>query len=345
MRFRSNVWGSLYWLTAPLLAVSVALSAQAVDWLPDFGFSDDEEDAKKIWDGGDQYVRLQKQDAGSGPRPPLNNHPVTLNPKQLSLALASLEMRLKRGSDKVIPVFVRSEIRVLSKFLAVGLAEAAPDEDVTFAVIGMHRGEGVGLFGKDLFGKSQKATTGRVFYQNGRLNIIFGVIHKDIQQPKDEQGKRAVAGETGGVDRRVHPFVPGSRKSEKGHSWQLLLTEGESLHSTGGASRGDWLVMDLPVVVAAAERKARAAEPGAATTQEAAYLRQEALRLSAERRQMREEMAWMRKEMREIQGTAGNDGSGKTLEDRLVALDELKKKNLISDEEYQAKRQEILNEI
>ncbi len=104
-------------------------------------------------------------------------------------------------------------------------------------------------------------------------------------------------------------------------------------------------MMNLAVVVAAAERKAREAEQGPGTTQEAAYLRQEALRLSAERRQMREEMARMRKEMREIQGTAGNDGSGKTLEERLVALDELKKKNLISDEEYEAKRQEILNDI
>ncbi len=345
MRLRRNVWGSLYWLTALLLAVGVALSAQAVDWLPDFGFSDDEEKAKQIWDAGDQFVRLQKQDTGSGPRPPLNGHPVTLSSKQLSVALTSLEMRLKRGSDKVIPVFVASEARVLSKFLAVGLAEAAPDEDVTFAVIGMHRGLGVGLFGKDLFAKSQKATTGRVFYLEGRLNIIFGVIHKDIQQPRDEAAKRAAAGETGGLDRRLHPFKPGSRKSEKGHSWQLLLAEGESLHSTGGASRGDWLVMDLAVLVAAAERKAREAEPGAATTQEAAYLRQEALRLSAERRQMREEMARMRKEMREIQGAAGNDGSGKTLEERLATLDELKKKNLISDEEYEAKRQEILNDI
>ncbi len=334
------------WLAVTLLALGVVeLSAHAVDWLPDFGFSKDEEEAKQIWDGGDQWVRLQKQDAGSGPRPPLNNHPQRLNPKQLSLALASLELRLKRGGDKIIPVFVASEVRVLSKYLAVGLAEAAPDEDVTFAVIGMHRGEGLGLFGRDLFGKSQKATTGRVFYQNGRLNIIFGVIHKDIQQPKDEQAKRAVAGEQGGVDRRLHPFVPGSRKSEKGHSWQLLLAEGESLHSTGGVSRGDWLVMDLAVVVAAARRKAREAEPGAATTQEAAYLRQEALRLSAERRQMREEMARMRKEMRAIQGGAGNDGSGKTLEERLATLDELKKKRLISDEEYEAKRQEILNDI
>ena len=93
---------------------------------------------------------------------------------------------LKSGDDSIIRSVEQyaSEARVLSKFLAVGLAEAAPDEDVTFAVIGMHRGLGVGLFGRDLFAKSQKATTGRVFYFNGRLNIIFGVIHKDIQQPR-----------------------------------------------------------------------------------------------------------------------------------------------------------------
>ncbi len=344
MSRRSNAWMWVRWLAVTLLALGVvAMTAHAVDWLPDFGFSKDDE-TKKIWDGGDQYVRLQKQDAGSGPRPPLNNHPQRLNPKQLSVALTNLEMRLKRGSDTVIPVFVASEVRLLSKYLAVGLAEAAPDEDVAFAVIGMHRGKGLGLFGRDLFAKSQMVTTGRVFYLDGKLNIIFGVVHDEIQPPKDEQAKRVVAGDSANVDRRLQPFVPGSRRSEKGHAWQLVLAEGESLHSTGGVSRGDWLVMDLAVVVAAAKRKAREAEQGA-TGQEAAYLRQEALRLSAERRQMREEMARMRKEMREIQGTAGNDGSGKTLEERLATLDELKKKKLITDEEYEAKRQEILNDI
>ncbi len=41
------------WLAVTLLALGVvAVTAQAVDWLPDFGFSKDEEEAKQIWDGG-----------------------------------------------------------------------------------------------------------------------------------------------------------------------------------------------------------------------------------------------------------------------------------------------------
>ncbi|MCI0400691.1 MAG: SHOCT domain-containing protein [Gammaproteobacteria bacterium] len=343
MSVQSKAWARPGSLVAAFLALGVVGNAEAVDWLPDFGLSKDE--GKAVWDAGDQFVRLAKQDAGLGPRPALNNHPVTLEPPQLAVALGSLEMRLKRGEDTTIPVFVDSEVRVLSKYLAVGLAEAAPDEDVTFAVIGMHRGEGLGLFGRDLFGKSQKVTTGRVFYQEAKLNVIFGVIHGEVRQPKDEQAKQAVAGANADLDRRLHAFIPGSRASEQSHSWQLVLADGEALRSTGDVSRGDWLVLDLPVVVAAVERKAKEAAEPQGTAQEAAYLRQEAERLGAERRQMREEMARMRKQMQEIQASGASDASGESLEERLAILDDLKKKKLISEEEYEAKRQEILNDI
>jgi hypothetical protein len=51
-------------------------------------------------------------------------------------------------------------------------------------------------------------------------------------------------------------------------------------------------------------------------------------------------MARLRKEMSESQG-----GSSLTAEERLKQLDELKDKGLISSEEYDIKRQEILSDI
>ena len=51
----------------------------------------------------------------------------------------------------------------------------------------------------------------------------------------------------------------------------------------------------------------------------------------------------MRKEMKEINPGAGS--SSKTPEERISTLDQLLAKNLITQEEYDVRRKEILNEI
>lgn len=73
-----------------------------------------------------------------------------------------------------------------------------------------------------------------------------------------------------------------------------------------------------------------------------AKVKQEAAKLTVERRQMREEMARLRKELNKLKkGGAG----ASSLEDRLVTLKELKEKQLISDDEFEDRRQAILEEI
>jgi len=72
-------------------------------------------------------------------------------------------------------------------------------------------------------------------------------------------------------------------------------------------------------------------------------LRAESARMDKERREMRAEMARMRKEM----SASSNPGDEKklTVEERLSELEDLHKKKLISDVEYEQKRKEILNDI
>ena len=69
----------------------------------------------------------------------------------------------------------------------------------------------------------------------------------------------------------------------------------------------------------------------------------EAAKLARERRQMRAEMARMRKEMKNINSGAGS--SSKTPEERITTLDQLLTKELITQEEYDIRREEILNDI
>ena len=72
-----------------------------------------------------------------------------------------------------------------------------------------------------------------------------------------------------------------------------------------------------------------------------AELRAEQARLSRERR----EMARMRKDMQELSENSPETKSVQSIEERMATLDELLTKDLITKEEYENKRQEILNEI
>ena len=69
-------------------------------------------------------------------------------------------------------------------------------------------------------------------------------------------------------------------------------------------------------------------------------LKDEAAKLAKERREIRLEMARMRKEME-----ASIKPDSLSIEERLQKLQVLKEKNLISDEEYDKKRADILNDI
>ena len=66
----------------------------------------------------------------------------------------------------------------------------------------------------------------------------------------------------------------------------------------------------------------------------------EKAKLAKERREMRLEMARIRQEMKKNKNTGST-----SIEERLENLSTLKQKGLISDEEYEKKRIEILNDI
>ena len=74
-----------------------------------------------------------------------------------------------------------------------------------------------------------------------------------------------------------------------------------------------------------------------------AKVKSEAAKLTVERRQMREEMARLRKELEDMK--SGGGAQVRDLESRLATLQELKEKNVISDAEFNSRRQAILEEI
>src|SRR6185369_1394666 len=157
-----------------------------------------------LWQSSDQFVALELQDSVSpGPVQP-NDHPIELPLDRIAAMLASIDIHAT-DNGKPEPLFTRSGVEVLAPHLQQGLRQVSSNEDVTFAVIGLHDS----LYG---LGKSPKVTTGRVFYKEGRLNIIVGLAQQEVRERDD---------------RRLVPFTPGVRQKASEGEWQLLPHPGQ----------------------------------------------------------------------------------------------------------------------
>ncbi|MGH8120502.1 MAG: hypothetical protein ACRESK_07805 [Gammaproteobacteria bacterium] len=279
-----------------------------------------------IWESGKNLsIRLVKIEKSAGKS--LNDHPVSLSKTEITNALTMLVSWEKEGFFKdrdMVRVFSDNQVRLLGNYLEKGLNEAKSDEDITFVLAGL---------GGKLF-KDKMFVAGRVYYKDKRLNIIIG----DYDRPLDK-GREAVE-TSAGVSEVEYVFNYGSRTKASGFKKHIVTGDGIDAKTQGKKTRLDWFLLDVPVASAAYVAKtARDKQPAGA---DAEAIRAESTRLANERRELRAEMARMRKEMSE---SASTTGPKLTTEERLAELEELRKKKLISDAEYEVKRKEILDDI
>jgi hypothetical protein len=278
---------------------------------------------RTIWHSREQNVRIVKQDVIKGGTYIPNDQPVMLEPSQIRRALASLEVRLDRGG-KMIPVFTEPELETLSGKLSEALAQAGPDQDVTFAVVGLRKA----LYG---LAKQRKVTTGRVFYREGKLNIIFGKMIEDI---KDER----VHDYRADNDFRLNPLAPGSRTTPVSHVWELEEEPEMQFYVESGMYRGDWVVLDLASVAAHEALGIKPTSAASVGRQESVTPRRETLPQEGTQVQAPASPG-------PVTSVPQAGKSNKTIEERLTILNDLKNKKLITDEEYKAKRADILKDL
>jgi hypothetical protein len=263
--------------------------------------ADTPRDVIVLWSANDQWVKIEPQDDAAAPP---NDHPAQLASDAISKALAALRIRIV-DQDTAIEaqrsVFTAEELRNLAPRIASGLAKAGPRQDVTFSTIGSYPRAAGGLV------KDPGVNAGRVFYDDGKINVIFGELQSGYR-------KRSVYGQ------RTEDFTPrqeGSRTKAAEHEWALAGRPGVELHSSAGGVRNDWVEIDGAAVAsgtAAVSQAPPAATPPAATAAGSA------------------------------EGPAATK-SGADLEQRLKTLKELRDKNLISEEAYRVKMQELLSEL
>jgi len=249
-----------------------------------------------LWSANDQWVKVEPQDdAAASP----NDHPAQLTNEAVSNALAALRIRIvdeDTAAESQRSVFTAEELRNLAPRIASGLAKAGPRQDVTFSTIGSHPRAAGGMV------KDPGVNAGRVFYVDGKINVIFGELQSGYR-------KRSVYGQ------RTEDFTPrreGSRTKAAEHEWALAARPGVELHSNAGGVRNDWVEIDSAAVASGAAAVSQAPAPATPATPAA---------------------------------TATATKSGADIEQRLQALKELRDKNLISEEAYRAKMQELLSEL
>lgn len=269
-----------------------------------------------LWSGDDQWVKIEPQDdAAAQP----NDHPVKLGTETITNVLAALQVRIvdaDSGSETFRPVFTRKELGILAPQIASGLAKAEPRQDVTFSTIGSHSLSAGGLM------KDPGVNAGRVFYQGGKLDVIFGELQSNYR-------KKNVYGQ------RTEDFTPrrqGSRSKASKQKVALTTAPGVALHATkDGGVRNDWVTID-PAGIASQTAAAPPAQPPAAPPPAGVAAPAAAAGAAATT-------------ATSPAAAPATVKSSEDIERRLKVLKDLKDKGLISDEAYNSKVQELLSEL
>lgn len=283
-----------------------------------------------LWKSGiNLYIKLTRQDKPREGRPLPNQHPVSLSRTDLANALRLPLVREKHylKKNRILPVFSASQVSLLSQYLAAGLRKARPDEDIVFALISKSK--------KYLVLQDSAYMSGRIFYANDRLNIIIG----DFDKPPDKFKERSQ--KSAGISEIQYFFKQGRRARPSGFKMELLLKDGIDNYQDGDKKRRDWIVIDVKQA-AATYVAGQQGNKKTANSVSDEVIRREAAKIARERREMKLELARMRKEMR---SSGSNDSNGRSIEARLATLHELYEKKLITKEEFDMKRKELLSEI
>ena len=260
---------------------------------------------KIVWQVEEQFVSLVPQDGSA--ITPENDHPATVPVDTLAEMLYVISISEKRSrfsfggkkADIGAPLFSEYEIEVLSGIFVEALKSASPQQDILFRIHG----------GKEQLGgltKRKTINTGRAFWRDNRLHIIFGEVHGGDKtkwiygQKQEDTYERKFGSRTAESDRVKVVFapVPGITQYK----------------DTDDKIRLDWITIDPDIVLG----KTPATQQPTPAVQQAATNTTTAPSSTPSQRQ--------------------------DLKQRLAELKELREEGLISEELYQQKVQELVDE-
>jgi hypothetical protein len=338
-----------------LILLPGAQAVHALDLLSPFKNMFGKDDSIIIWQAPGQFVKIAEQDWDRKHRKaPRNSHPAAVDPNELAVVLAAIQSWDTEGvSNREMAVFTPEAIRQLSVQLTAALDRAGPNQDVVFAVTGRHDGI-----------SGDRTTAGRMFMHEGELNIIFG----DVLSPNRKSDDN--------TSHYTKPHRAGKRMEPLSRSVRVANGPGIAYWQGNGWNRDDWIKIDIartlaayrgpPIQVAAQAAPVMSATAPAAVNDDL-----------QQRWQQREELARQRKQMEQSQAgqtatpaqaaqapaevrtqprvqaapvysnsaTSTASSGMDSLEHRLATLKSLYEKDLITKDEFDSKRREILGEL
>ncbi|MCL2656421.1 MAG: SHOCT domain-containing protein [Betaproteobacteria bacterium] len=161
-------------LTLALASMAGTVPAQAA-WLDWFGGSDSNRLTQWLEHPDSGYMRwgewdrIKMEARGGGESGVPNQQPAQIAPEQIAAALMSIQAR---PFKEVRTVFSEQEAKRLAPAIAGALQRAAANDDLLFVTTGRHS------FSDGL--SPTLGNAGRIFIQDGRLNLILGMLHADF---------------------------------------------------------------------------------------------------------------------------------------------------------------------
>lgn len=185
------------------------------------------------WEEG-EYVKLVARDGAAGI---VNNHPLKISPQTLAEILSAIKIEPKRtsddGEDETQPLFSKSKVKSLAIELSEAFKQARPNQDIAFQVFDTSSVLGK-LLSKPVY------TTGRVFWRNKHLQIIFGSIRRGVAK------RRLLGQETGYIN---PPEVGGRNRIVDSDYKPALFLGSRYAEARNGNVRSSWLIIDPRTVL------------------------------------------------------------------------------------------------
>lgn len=263
----------------------------------------------------EQYIRIDSSSHAT------NNHPFTLSSEQLAHLLSSVYVI---ENDDTVRVFTLAEVEHLAPYLAQGLSEASTQQDISFALVGMHQGT---------LARENRLSSGRVFIQDNQLNLLFNRIHEKIDFS---------------LDRRLHPILPAQRQQSLAVDWALTAEAGQALVN----QRKDWIAIDIEAVLK---------QPKLSTVTQARQQQKVSANLQSEQQNLQQQVSELKQTVEALKQqprpsqtkpaivapvpSANMNNDAARIKQRLTTLKQLHSQGIITDTEYQQKRQAILDDI
>jgi len=289
------------------------------------------------------HIRLVPQAMNGAVR---NQHPAAFQPVQLRALLGSL--RLAVGDGQAVGLSSPARMEDFATGLSKAFAQAGSRQDVAFVVFRAQSGLVGSVTG------SKHVTSGRMFYRDNTLNVVFGVLDDEVSPFKNstiddfDYGSRGRAGTVQAnqlVDTGTWHFHEGRRDwIEMPATREAIAAAGvaapEIIQSSAGRA-ADSFDYGPAADTAARQEAAKAApmaSPGAATPSPSVPVNGPGATAPvvvppAAASPQSQAMS------------SPSDESWQRIENRLTQLKRLREKNLISEQDYQAKKNALLEQL